>query len=92
MNRFFLVRSVLGGSEVYDESGNRVGYSLPGITGDGEDFYDANGNFVGQSFEAAFGGEYFAGPGGSGFMDEEIMMGRNAWLDGDPFGQEDSQD
>lgn len=29
------------------------------------------------------------GHGSYGFMDEEILMGRNAWLDGDPFAKEE---
>ncbi len=93
MNRFHLIRSALGGSDVYDENGNRVGYSLPSVLGDGEDFYDLDGRCVGQSFESAFGGgEFFAGLGndGAGFMDEEILMGRNAWLNGNPFGREEN--
>ena len=40
-----------------------------------------------------FGGEGFMGMGdghGSyGFMDEEILMGRNAWLEGDPFAKDE---
>lgn len=93
MKRYHLIRGVLGGSDVYDESGQQVGYSLPSILGDGENFYDMEGNPVGQSFDSAFGGEGFMGMGdghGSyGFMDEEILMGRNAWLDGDPFAKEE---
>ena len=87
MSRYFLMRNALGGSDVFDESGNRVGYSLPGVLGDGEDFFDVNGNPAGQSFGSVLGGESFTGPDGFGFMDEEIMMGRNAWLEGDPFHQ-----
>lgn len=91
MERFHLIRSVLGGSEVFDEQGNQVGYSLPSILGDGEDFFDMNGNCVGQSFESAFGGEGFSGLGNGsfGYMDEEIIMGRNAWLHGNPFEKEE---
>ncbi len=85
MNRYHLVRSALGGSDVYDESGNHVGYSLPSVIGDGEDFFDMNGNLVGQSYESVFGGEGFSGPDAFGYMDKEILMGRNAWLHGDPF-------
>ena len=58
MKRYHLIRGVLGGSDVYDESGQQVGYSLPSILGDGEDFYDMEGNPVGQSFDSAFGGEW----------------------------------
>lgn len=96
MDRYHLIRHPLGGSDVYDSMGNQVGYSLPSILGDGEDFYDMEGNPVGQSFDSVFGGEGFMGMGdghGSyGFMDEEIMMGRNAWLNGELFKKEEEQD
>ena len=91
MGRYFLIRNALGGSDVYDEKGEHVGYSLPGVLGNGEDFFDMEGKCVGQSFESAFGGEGFSGLGNGsfGFMNEEIAMGRDAWLEGDPFGRED---
>ena len=56
MSQYHLIKSVLGGSDVYDENGQQVGYSLPSFIGKGEDFYDMNGNPLGQSFEGAFGG------------------------------------
>ena len=91
MERFHLVRRVLGGSDVYDENGNQVGYSLPSILGDGEDFYDMDGRPVGQSFDSTFGGEGFSGVGNGsfGYIDEEIIVGRNAWLHGNPFEKEE---
>ena len=92
MDRFHMIRHPLGGSDIYDENGNQVGYSLPAIIGSGEDFYDMDGNPVGQSFESAFGGEWFSGPDACGFLDKEFMMGQNAWLNGDPFGQEGIDD
>lgn len=87
-----MIKSIAGGSDVYDSTGKQVGYSLPGILGDGEDFYDMDGNPVGQSFESAFGGEWFSGPEAHGFMDQEFMMGQNAYLDGDPFSTEDNSE
>ena len=89
MGTYHLIKRAFGGSDVYDAEGNYVGYSMPSILGDGEDFFKTDGTFVGQSFESAFGGEWFSGPDGSGFMDQEILMGRNAYLDGDPFDQDD---
>ena len=89
MERYRIIKSVFGGSNVYDSNGNQVGYSLPSILGDGEDFYDMSGNPVGQSFESVFGGEWFSGQKAHGFMDQEFMMGQNAYLDGDPFKQDD---
>ena len=83
MERYHLIKSVLGGSDVYDENGQQVGYSLPAYIGKGEDFYDMNGNPLGQSFEGAFGGMFYSGENGShGFLDEEIMMGQNIWMHG----------
>ncbi len=84
MNRYHLIKSVFGGSDVYDENGQQIGYSLPSIIGKGEDFYDMNGNPLGQSFEGAFGGMFFSGKNGShGFLDEEFMMGQNIYMNGD---------
>ena len=92
MDRYHLIRHPLGGSDVYDESGKQVGYSLPAVIGGGEDFYDMDGNPVGQSFDSAFSGEGFLGSGNGsyGFMDEEILMSRNAWLHGNPFEKEEN--
>ena len=94
MDRYHVIRHPLGGSDIYDSDGKQVGYSLPGILGDGEDFYDMNSNAVGQSFDDGYGMSDFIGFGNDsyGVMDQEIMMGRNAWLNGDPFRQEESPD
>ena len=51
MDRFHVIRHPLGGSDIFDESGKQVGYSLPSVLGGGEDFYDMDGNPVGQSFD-----------------------------------------
>ena len=58
MKRYHLIKGVLGGSDVYDENGRQVGYSLPSILGDGEDFYDMEGNAVGMSFDDEYGGAF----------------------------------
>ena len=92
MKRYQLIRSVFGGSDVFDENGNQVGYSLPSVIGDGEDFYDMKGNIIGQSYDSTFGGEQFAGTNSFGFMDQEIMMGRNAWLEGKAFDSNEDLD
>ena len=84
MERYHVIKRVLGGSDVYDSAGKQVGYSLPSILGGGEDFYDMEGNPLGQSFEDAYGGEDFLGTNGSyGFLDQEIMMGQNLYLHGE---------
>ena len=90
MKRYHLIKGVLGGSDVYDENGRQVRYSLPSILGDGEDFYDMEGNAVGMSFDDEYGGD-FVGVGNDsyGLMDQEILMGQNAWLHGDPFAKEE---
>lgn len=84
MKYYQVIRSGFGGSEVFDEEGRQVGYSLPEILGDSEIFYDMAGNPVGQSFNDHAGGFIFTGIGNDshGYMDREI----NTWLDGDPFG------
>ncbi len=91
MDRFHVIRHPLGGSDIYDASGKQVGYSLPSALGGGEDFYDMDGNPVGQSFDDAYGMSDFIGVGNGsyGYMDQEIIMGRNAWLHGDPFHAEE---
>ena len=89
MDRYHIIRHPLGGSDIFDENGNQVGYSLPSILGGGEDFYDMNGTPVGQSFDDEYGMSDFIGTDSTyGVLDQEIMMGRNAWLDGDPFREE----
>ena len=94
MDRFHVIRNPLGGSEVYDSNGKQVGYSMPALFGQGEDFFDMAGNPVGQSFDDGQGMSDFMGVGNSsyGFMDQEFLMGRDAWLEGNPFEKEDGQD
>ena len=94
MDRFHVIRHPLGGSDIYDSSGKQVGYSLPSVFGDGEDFYDMGGNPVGQSFDDSYGMSDFLGMGNGtyGYMDQEIVMGRNAWLHGNPFKKEENPD
>ena len=84
MKHYHLIKNVMGGSEIFDDNGNQVGYSLPSVIGEGEDFFAMDGTPVGQSFGTE-GGEFFAGPDGAGFLDGEFLMGQNAFLDGDPF-------
>ena len=42
MSKITGIESIFGGSDFYDESGNHIGYSVPGIGG-GEDYYWDNG-------------------------------------------------
>ncbi len=94
MDRFHVIKHPLGGSDIFDSDGKQVGYSLPGVFGDGEDFYDMDGNPVGQSFDDRHGMSDFLGVGNGtyGYMDQEILMGRNAWLNGNPFEKEEDPD
>lgn len=94
MKRYHVIKGALGGSDVYDENGQQVGYSLPSVFGDGEDFYDMQGNPVGMSFDDQYGMADFMGTrdGSYGYLDQEILMGRNAWMNGDPFGGPEEPD
>ena len=83
MNRYHLIKGVFGGSDVYDESGKQVGYSLPAITGDGEDFYDMEGSPLGMSFDDEYGGFYIGNNGSTGSVDPELMMGQHIYMHGD---------
>ena len=90
MDQYHVIKNPFGGSDVYNANGEQVGYSMPAVFGDGEDFYDMKGNPVGQSFDDSFGGADFIGMGNNsyGYLDREIMMGRNGWMQGDPFREE----
>ena len=92
MDRFHVIKHPFGGSDIYDESGKQVGYSLPSIFADGEDFYDMEGNAVGMSFDDKYGTADFLGTrdGSYGYLDQEILMGRNAWVNGNPFAREEN--
>ena len=92
MDRFHVIKHALGGSDVFDSEGKQVGYSLPSVFGDGEDFYDMDGNAVGMSFDDKYGTADFLGMGNGsyGYLDQEILMGRNAWMHGNPFEKEEN--
>ena len=38
MKKIYSVDSVFGGSDIYDENGNHIGFSVPGIGG-GKEYY-----------------------------------------------------
>ena len=95
VDRYHVIGRALGGSDVYDSDGKLVGYATPSIIGDGEDFFDMNGKPVGQSFDDHHGGADFIGLGNDsyGYISREILMGKDAWVNGDPFGEiEDTGD
>ena len=89
MERYHMIKSVLGGSDVYNEKGERVGYSLPSVLGGGEDFYDMDGKPLGLSFDDEYGGYYIGNNGSYGPMDREFLMGQNIYMHGD---MEDKQE
>ena len=60
--RIYSVKSILGGSDFYDENGQLIGYSVPGIGG-GEDFYGVNGE-TGYSVDSVLGGQDLYGSDG----------------------------
>ena len=94
MAHYHIIKSAFGGSEVFDENGQQVGYSLPSVLGGGEDFFDMAGNPIGQSFTDGFGMSDFVGfdSNSYGFMNQEFMMGQDAWLEGDPFGNNEGNE
>ena len=53
MSRITGIESIFGGQGFYDEGGNFVGYSVPGI-GAGEDFYGVDGK-TGYSVDSVIG-------------------------------------
>lgn len=61
--KYYSVKSILGGSDFYDENGRFVGHSVPGIGG-GEDFFVVNGE-TGYSIDSVFGGQDFYGSNGT---------------------------
>ena len=70
------IDSVFGGADFYDDSGNFVGHSVPGIGG-GEDFFGVNGE-TGYSV-----------PGIGGGQDFYFSDGRTAWSVDGVFGGQD---
>ena len=64
MRRITRIESALGGANFYDEDGNLIGYSLPGIFG-GEDYFWDNGE-SGYTVDNIIGnGEDYVGSDGT---------------------------
>lgn len=57
MKKFYSIESIFGGSDFYDESGSKIGYSVPGIGG-GEDFFFDDGT-QGYSVDSVVNGKDF---------------------------------
>ena len=62
MKRIYRVESILGGSNFYDEGGNHIGYSIPGIGG-GEDYFFSNGE-TGYTVDSVINGQDYNGSDG----------------------------
>lgn len=62
MKRIYRVESILGGSNFYDEDGNHIGYSVPGIGG-GEDYFFNNGE-TGYTVDSVINGQDYYGSDG----------------------------
>lgn len=56
------MKSVFGGTDYYDENGQRIGYAVPGIGG-GEDIFLSNGE-TGYTVESILGGKDYYGING----------------------------
>ena len=80
MKKYYTVESLLGGKNIYDESGKLVGYSVKSALG-GEDFYVVSGKLAGYSVDSVFGGEdYYNGSGSpAGFSTTSLFGGENIY-------------
>lgn len=80
MKRITRIDSIFGGADFYDESGNMIGYSVPGIGG-GEDFFGVNGETA-YSVPGIGGGEDIFGPDGkTAFTVDGIFGGKDIYGD-----------
>ena len=80
MSRINGFESIFGGSDFYDENGNYVGSSVPGIGG-GEDFYFANGE-TGYTVPGIGGGEdYFGSNGKTAYTADGLFGGKDIYGD-----------
>ena len=73
MSRIYSIQSAFGGSDFYDENGNHVGYSVPGIGG-GEDFFWDNGE-TGYTVDSAINGQDYYGSDGTRAFTVDSMPG-----------------
>lgn len=62
--KIYSIKSTLGGRDFYDESGQRIGYSVPSITGNGEDFVWSDG-FRGYCVDSIIAGQDYYGDDGT---------------------------
>ena len=92
MKRIYRVESILGGSNLYDENGNHIGYSVPGIGG-GEDYFFNNGE-TGYTVDSVINGQdYYGSDGTRAYSVDGLFGGQNIYGDvsgisvDSPFGE-----
>ena len=80
MKRITRIDSILGGADFYDENGQLIGYSVPGIGG-GEDYYGINGETA-YSVPGVCGGEDIYGPNGKvAYTVDGLLGGKDIYGD-----------
>ncbi len=83
MKRIYRVESILGGSNLYDEDGNHIGYSVPGIGG-GEDYFFTDGK-TGYTVDSVINGlDYYGSDGTQAHTIESVFGGKE--IQGDVSG------
>lgn len=86
--KVYSVPGLFGNTLHYDESGNKVGESWPGLFGGSQEHYDANGNHIGSSHVGLFSEQVYYGENGyAGRSDLGLFGERNHYnKDGDFIG------
>ena len=76
MGRIYGIESAFGGSDFYDENGNHVGYSVPGIGG-GEDYFWDNGE-TGYTVDSVIGNgqDYYGSDGTRAYTVDGLFGGK----------------
>lgn len=97
MKRITRIDSAFGGVDFYDESGQLIGFSVPGIGG-GEDFYGVNGETA-YSVPVIGGGEdIYVSDGKKAYTVDGLFGGKDIYGDvsgfsvDSPFGGTDSKE
>ena len=88
MKRIYSIKSALGGSDFYDEDGNHIGYSVPGIGG-GEDYFWDNGG-TGYTIDSIIGNgqDYYGSDGTRAYTIDSIFGGKTIHGDVNGFSME----
>lgn len=85
MKNIYGIDSALGGQDFYDDDGNYVGSSVPGIGG-GEDYYGADGT-TGYSVDSVFGNgqDIYFSNGKTAHTVDSVLGGQNIYGDVNGF-------